>query len=71
MDALGGDLIKKNSHVVIKPNLLAPAPPDKAIVTHPLVIRAAAEYVLEKGAKPQISDSSAMGSFQKCSQRAE
>ncbi|MEK6582350.1 MAG: hypothetical protein AABZ25_08210, partial [Nitrospirota bacterium] len=41
MDALGGDLIKKNSHVVIKPNLLAPAPPDKAIVTHPLVIRAA------------------------------
>jgi len=65
MDALGGERIKKNSHVVIKPNLLAPAPPDKAIVTHPLVIRAAAEYVLKKGAKPQISDSSAMGSFQK------
>ena len=65
MDALGGEQIKKNSCVVIKPNLLAPAPPDKAIVTHPLVIRAAAEYVLEKGAKPQISDSSAMGSFQK------
>ncbi|TAL20905.1 MAG: DUF362 domain-containing protein [Nitrospirae bacterium] len=65
MDALGGELIKKNSYVVIKPNLLAPAPPDKAIVTHPLVIKAAAEYVLQKGARPQISDSSAMGSFQK------
>ncbi len=65
MDALGGNLIKKNSHVVIKPNLLAPAPPDKAIVTHPLVIRAAVEYMNEKGAKPRISDSSAMGSFQK------
>ncbi len=65
MDALGGEQIKKNSHVVIKPNLLAPAPPDKAIVTHPLVIKAAVEYVLKKGAKPQISDSSAMGSFQK------
>ncbi|KAF0143388.1 MAG: hypothetical protein FD156_2649 [Nitrospirae bacterium] len=65
MDALGGERIKKTSHVVIKPNLLAPAPPEKAIVTHPLVIRAAVEYVLERGAKPQISDSSAMGSFQK------
>ena len=65
MDALGGEQIKKNSRVVIKPNLLAPAPPDKAIVTHPLVIKAATEYVLEKGAKPQISDSSAMGTFQK------
>lgn len=65
MDALGGELIRKNSRVVIKPNLLAPAPPDKAIVTHPLVIKAAAEYVLQKGARPQISDSSAMGSFQK------
>lgn len=65
MDALGGERIKKTSHVVIKPNLLAPAPTDQAIVTHPLVIKAAAEYVIEKGAKPQISDSSAMGSFQK------
>ncbi len=60
-----GDMISKNSRVVIKPNLLAPAPPEKAIITHPLIVRAAAEYVLDRGAKPQISDSPAMGSFEK------
>lgn len=65
MDNTAGDMIKKNSRIVIKPNLLAPASPDKAIVTHPLIIRAAVEYVLDKGAKPVISDSPAIGSFEK------
>ncbi|GBE04948.1 MAG TPA: DUF362 domain-containing protein [Nitrospirae bacterium] len=65
MDSIGGDRIKNNSRVVIKPNLLAPAPPEKAILTHPLVVRAAVEYVLKKGARPQVSDSNAVGSFAK------
>jgi uncharacterized protein (DUF362 family)/NAD-dependent dihydropyrimidine dehydrogenase PreA subunit len=65
MDSLGGDQIQRNSRVVIKPNLLAPASPDKAIVTHPLIIRTVVEYILDKGAKPQVSDSSAVGSFGK------
>lgn len=65
MDALGGGEIAPKSRVVIKPNLLAPAPPEKAIVTHPLVIRAAAEYVLQRDSFPVISDSPAMGSFEK------
>lgn len=63
MDSIAGDLIKKDSRVIIKPNLLAPAPPDKAIVTHPLVIKAAVEYVIHRGAVPRISDSPATGSF--------
>jgi len=58
-------MVKKGSRVLIKPNLLAPAPPEKAIVTHPLIIRAAVEYVLQKGAHPVISDSPASGSFEK------
>lgn len=65
LDALGGKQIGKNSHVVIKPNLLASAAPDRAIVTHPLVIKAVVEYVNERGAKPQISDSPAIGAFNK------
>ncbi|HEX8949867.1 MAG TPA: DUF362 domain-containing protein [Dissulfurispiraceae bacterium] len=65
MDSLGGNAIKRGSRVVIKPNLLAPAPPGKAVVTHPLVVKAAAEYVLGKGAAPQISDSPPMGSFER------
>ena len=65
LDSTAGKKIKKNSRVVIKPNLLAPASPDKAVVTHPLVIKAAAEYVLYMGARPVISDSPAAGSFEK------
>jgi uncharacterized protein (DUF362 family)/Pyruvate/2-oxoacid:ferredoxin oxidoreductase delta subunit len=65
LDALGGEGIRKDSLVLIKPNFLAPAPPESAMLTHPLLVKAAAEYVLEKGARPQISDSPAMGSFEK------
>jgi uncharacterized protein (DUF362 family) len=66
MDAVAAEeLIKKNSKVLIKPNLLAPASPDKAVVTHPFVIKAAVEYVLQRGAHPVISDSPATGSFDK------
>ncbi len=65
MDSIAGDLISKGCRVVIKPNLLAAAPPEKAIVTHPLVVRAAVEYVLHKGGCPQISDSPAVGTFKK------
>lgn len=64
-DAIAGGMVKQGSRVLIKPNLLASASPDKAIVTHPLIIRAAAEYVLDKGAHPVISDSPAIGSFEK------
>ncbi|MEW6715779.1 MAG: DUF362 domain-containing protein [Nitrospirota bacterium] len=64
-DAIAGGMVKKGSRVLIKPNLLAPASPDKAIVTHPLIIRVAVEYVLDKGAHPVISDSPATGSFEK------
>lgn len=65
LDSTCGNLLRQNCKVVIKPNLLAPASPEKAIVTHPLIVRAATEYVLERGAKPQISDSPAMGGFEK------
>ncbi len=65
MDSLGGQQIGKNSRVVIKPNLLTAAAPDRAIVTHPLVVKAVVEYVNKRGARPQISDSPAIGAFNK------
>ena len=65
LDSLAGGAVKIGSRVVIKPNLLAPAEPASAMLTHPAIVRAAAEYVIEKGAKPFISDSPAMGSFGK------
>jgi len=65
LDSLAGDRIRDKSRVLIKPNLLAPAQPGKAILTHPLIVRAAAEYVLQKGGLPLISDSPAMGTFER------
>ncbi|MEW6674181.1 MAG: DUF362 domain-containing protein [Thermodesulfobacteriota bacterium] len=65
MASLGEDLFNGNPRVLIKPNLLSPAKPERAVLTHPLVVRAVAEYVLNKGGRPQISDSPALGSFEK------
>ena len=65
IDRFAGASIHKNSVVVIKPNLLSPAPPEKAMLTHPLILRAAAEYVIARGARPRISDSPAIGTFSK------
>jgi uncharacterized protein (DUF362 family)/Pyruvate/2-oxoacid:ferredoxin oxidoreductase delta subunit len=55
--------IEADTRVLIKPNFLSPAKPDKAVTTHPLIIKATAEFALEKGARVQISDSPAMGNF--------
>ncbi|MBW2561160.1 MAG: DUF362 domain-containing protein [Deltaproteobacteria bacterium] len=63
LEAFCGDIITPSSRVVIKPNLLRAAPPESAVLTHPLIVRAVAQYVIDKGARPQISDSQAIGSF--------
>lgn len=65
LDQFCGDIIKKDSFVIIKPNLLSAFPPERAIVTHPLIVRCVAEYVLSKGVRPQISDSPGTGFFER------
>lgn len=63
IEKLAGKKIKPGSRVLIKPNMLSAAAPKDAVLTHPLIIKAAVEYVLEKNARPQVSDSPAIGSF--------
>ncbi len=63
MDVLGGEGIRRQEQVLIKPNLLMAAAPGRAITTHPSLVRAAVEYVLERGAIPLVADSPAIGSF--------
>jgi uncharacterized protein (DUF362 family)/Pyruvate/2-oxoacid:ferredoxin oxidoreductase delta subunit len=63
LDYYSGTSFGKGSRVIIKPNLLSPAAPEAAVLTHPLIVKAVVEYVLSKGANPCISDSPAMGSF--------
>lgn len=65
LGALNHARIGRGSRVLIKPNLLMAASPEKGIITHPLVVKAVVEYVLEKGGKPQISDSPATGTFER------
>ncbi len=63
MDACGGNRIAGKSRILIKPNFLSAAKPETAIVTHPMLTKAVAEYVIARGARPQVSDSPAVGSF--------
>jgi len=63
LDALGGRDIPRGSRVLVKPNLLSPARPEEAVLTHFSLVRAAVEYVLERGARPLVADSPAIGAF--------
>jgi len=65
INSAGISSIGKGTRVLIKPNLLIPAKPETAVITHPLVVKAAAEYALEKGGTVTISDSPAVGLFGK------
>ncbi|HPL18421.1 MAG TPA: DUF362 domain-containing protein [Spirochaetota bacterium] len=50
----------RGKRVALKPNLLMPARPEKAIVTHPAFVGAVAEIVRENGGSPVIIESPAM-----------
>ena len=63
MEALGGNEIGRGSRVLVKPNLLSPALPRQAVLTHPAVVRAVVEYCNALGVRPLVADSPAMGSF--------
>lgn len=65
MDSIGGSRIKEHTRVLVKPNLLAPAAPERAMLTHPDIVRGVVEYALMRGGKVQVSDSPAMGTFEK------
>ncbi len=58
-DALGGikRFVRPGDRVLLKPNLLYPALPERAIVTHPEVLGAAARLVRDAGGVPLAGDS--------------
>ncbi len=51
-----GRFVKKGMRVLLKPNLLSDKPPDKAINTHPGIIKAVANMVIEQGGIPCVGD---------------
>jgi uncharacterized protein (DUF362 family)/Pyruvate/2-oxoacid:ferredoxin oxidoreductase delta subunit len=65
LSGINDGLVGRGTRVLIKPNLLAASTPEQAIVTHPLVVKAACEYALELGAQVTVGDSPPMGAFEK------
>jgi len=53
----------KNARVVIKPNILGGFHPDRGITTHPAIVRAVLEFVLDKGGKPVVGDNPGVGGY--------
>lgn len=64
---LGGweKYIQKNDKVLIKPNLLAAALPEKAVTTHPEVVRSIIKAVKKSGAYPSVADSPGVSNVKK------
>lgn len=63
LDLLGGisNYVKPGEKIVIKPNVLIGASPDKCVCTHPAVFKAAGKILLEAGASVTCGDSPALG----------
>jgi uncharacterized protein (DUF362 family) len=67
-ELLGGSerFIQPGRRVLIKPNLIAPKPPEVPAQTHPEVIFAVARIVREHGAVPLVGDSPAWSNTRGC-----
>lgn len=66
-DLLGvSRLVRPGQRVLLKPNLIAPRPPEAAVQTHPAVIVEVARLVQDLGAKPFVGDSPAWGTLAVC-----
>ncbi|NYT01647.1 MAG: DUF362 domain-containing protein [Methanosarcinales archaeon] len=64
-----GDLVRPGSRVLIKPNLLQPAPPERHITTHPQVVLSVAALLKEQGCRVVIAESPGMPPYSQASLR--
>ncbi len=62
---LGGieKFVSPGQRILLKPNLLGTFKPEKAVTTHPEIVKAMAELVIGAGAECFIGDSPGMGTF--------
>ena len=65
VEALGGwaRLVRPGDRVLVKPNCICGAPPERPVQTHPAVILAVCRQLLDYGARPFVGDSPAWGSL--------
>ena len=64
INLLGGihSFVKRGEKVLLKPNFLIGRIPEKSVNTHPAIVGAVAELVMDAGALPVIGDSPQLGS---------
>ena len=72
IDLIGGiqTFVKQGSQVLLKPNLLFGRSPEKAVTTHPSILRGIIQIVREAGGIPCIGDSPSVGSLTWTAERA-
>ncbi len=64
IDLIGGihSFVKRGDRVLLKPNLLYGKAPEKAVTTHPSIVKGIIQLVKEEGGFPFIGDSPGIGS---------
>jgi uncharacterized protein (DUF362 family)/Pyruvate/2-oxoacid:ferredoxin oxidoreductase delta subunit len=72
IDLIGGiqAFVNRGSRVLLKPNLLYGKPPEKAVTTHPSVVRGMIQIVREAGGVPFIGDSPSIGGLMRTAEKA-
>ncbi|MCF4114972.1 MULTISPECIES: DUF362 domain-containing protein [Dethiosulfovibrio] len=71
IDDLGGmrRFVSPGDSVLIKPNMLGAYSPDRAVTTHPSMVKAMTEMILDCGGKPTIADSPGIEKFSKVAEK--
>jgi uncharacterized protein (DUF362 family)/Pyruvate/2-oxoacid:ferredoxin oxidoreductase delta subunit len=72
IDLIGGigAFVKQGSRVLLKPNLLYGKSPEKAVTTHPAILRGMIQIVREAGGVPFIGDSPSVGGLMRTAEKA-
>ncbi len=72
MNLIGGAhaFINKGNRVLLKPNLLYGKSPEKAVTTHPSILKGMIQIVREVGGIPSIGDSPSVGSLARTAEKA-
>ena len=76
LDALVGDILdlfpreRKDRLVLVKPNILGPHSPEKAVTTHPMLVRSVVRVLQNRGARVIVGDNPGMGGYGKAEMSA-
>jgi uncharacterized protein (DUF362 family)/Pyruvate/2-oxoacid:ferredoxin oxidoreductase delta subunit len=72
IDLIGGieNFVRKGNRVLLKPNLLYGKAPERAVTTHPSIIKGMIQMVREAGGIPFIGDSPSIGSSTRAAEKA-